>query len=375
MEQVYLFSWFNYKELSLQNQLLILLMKLIEQSKIKKLQKRFYGIMDEFRQMRRNLVGANQQQKQALVARAQELTTAEDNQQAMKEARDLQAQWKAVGPGSFRDDRKLWESFRAACDIIFSKRDAEKRDSHSLIENAVSRCRSIIAELVALDRLPDEELRDAQNRLKSLQRDFRDALDARIKKERKALQDEFYDAVRRIEARLKRLPDKKVMQLQQALAQRVAFCADLETRLLASDTDALIRELLSGVDIQAWEGLAVGHRDFDPLLEQRLGKLCSLESRQALGRMMADMEQQARTLCVETEIRAGLGSPPEDQAQRMQLQLAQLQSGFGRAQQATDDSLKFARDNLLRLMCLGPLDEGKRQQFRQRLENAIAKLA
>ncbi|MFM1896389.1 MAG: hypothetical protein RLZZ385_1463 [Pseudomonadota bacterium] len=347
----------------------------VEQSKIKKLQKRFYAVMDEFRQLRRGTLSVNLEQKQALVARAQELVSLEDNQAAMNEARALQAQWKAIGPGSFKDDRKLWETFRAACDAIFQKRDERKRDAHSVIEQALSRCKAIIGELDGIAQLPDEELRAAHNTFKSLQRDFRDALDARIKKERKTLQDQFYDSVRRIEARLKRLPDKKVLQVQQALAARVEFCQSLENALLACTDDQQLQAVVAAVDMSAWEALGAGHKDFDPLLEQRWASLRSLTSRQAFDRLQADTEAQARTLCIDVEIKAGLESPAEDQSRRMQQQLSQLQSAFGRLQQSAEDNLKLARDSLLKLMCMGPLAPTVRQQLQQRLDNAIAKLA
>ncbi|MEX2132465.1 MAG: DUF349 domain-containing protein, partial [Pseudohongiellaceae bacterium] len=97
----------------------------VEQSKIKKLQKRFYSLMAELRAIRRSSQTQNTQQKQALLEKARQVVQLEDNRQAMNDAKALQAQWKLVGPGSFKEDRKLWEEFRAACDIVFQKRDEQ----------------------------------------------------------------------------------------------------------------------------------------------------------------------------------------------------------------------------------------------------------
>ena len=41
----------------------------------------------------------------------------------MREAKELQQSWKKIGPTSYKDDKKLWESFRSACDDIFAIRN------------------------------------------------------------------------------------------------------------------------------------------------------------------------------------------------------------------------------------------------------------
>lgn len=348
----------------------------VEQSKIKPLQKRFYGIMDQFRDLRRGATHGNLERKQALVTRAQELAGQDNPQAAMAEARTLQAQWKEIGPVSFKEDRQLWETFRAACDAIFAKRDTQRREQGAQVSQVVAACHRLIGELEALAELPDDALRDAQNRFRAVQREFRDALDSRVKKERKTLQDHFHDAVRKVDARFKRLPDKRTLQLQQALSQRSDFCADLERRAASASDDASLRAVLDSVDRSAWDALPTsGNGDLDKVLRQRLDAVLALQNLTSWQVLLAERERQVRTLCVEAEIRSGVDSPSEDQALRMQLQLAQLQSGFGRLQLTTEEALVRNRDALLQWQCLGPLPEALREITRLRLQTAISKLA
>ena len=95
----------------------------IEQSKIKSLQKRFYGIVNQLRKLRKSGASKNAKMKQELLTQAQALTTLEDNKKAMNEAKRLQQEWKIIGPTSYKEDNKYWLEFRAACDKVFYKRN------------------------------------------------------------------------------------------------------------------------------------------------------------------------------------------------------------------------------------------------------------
>lgn len=348
----------------------------VEQSRIKKLQKRFYGIMDEIRNLRRGHLTQNSEQKRELVERAKQLTQLEDNRQAMNEAKSLQAQWKAVGPGSFKEDRKLWEAFRAACDSIFQKQEGQKREFLETIGKSVAEARRLLAALSALHGLDDEAFREARKQFSDLQREFREALDSRVKKERKELLDQFNDNVRRIEARYKRLPDRKVLQLRSCLAQRAEYCTALENRLLACADDDTLRALLEQLDGAEWGALpASGNGVYDAAIEARYQTLRQAKSLDDIRQLTRNCTDEARNLCVSLEIRANVSSPNDDQDLRMQIQLSQLKNGFGRGIQNGEDNLKFARDVEMRFLCLGPIDTRVRSSLAARVANAVNRIS
>ncbi|MEX2130185.1 MAG: DUF349 domain-containing protein, partial [Pseudohongiellaceae bacterium] len=268
-----------------------------------------------------------------------------------------------------------WEEFRAACDIVFQKRDEQKREFKDVVGKSVAEARRLLAELEALHTLDESAFSEARKQFSDLQRDFRQALDSRVKKERQELLNQFNDSVRKIDARFKRLPDRKVLQLRNNLAQRAEYCARLESQLLACSDDAAIANVLSQLDPAEWEALPLsGNSAYDSAIESRFNTLRTATTLNAINSLADDCTDEARNLCVSLEIRANVNSPSGDQALRLQIQLSQLQSGFGKGLHSNEDNLKFARDMELRFLCLGPIEASMRENLAQRVTNAVNRI-
>ncbi|MCC6749915.1 MAG: DUF349 domain-containing protein [Deltaproteobacteria bacterium] len=67
----------------------------------------------------------NVQKKEELCAKAEELAKSEDWNATAEALKQLQAEWKAVGPVPRAQSDALWTRFRAACDAFFEKRKAQ----------------------------------------------------------------------------------------------------------------------------------------------------------------------------------------------------------------------------------------------------------
>ena len=63
--------------------------------------------------------------QQALVEEAERLSTSTDWLKTVQRVTELQAEWKALGPGPRKQQRDLWSRFRAACNTFFSRRKAD----------------------------------------------------------------------------------------------------------------------------------------------------------------------------------------------------------------------------------------------------------
>ena len=46
-----------------------------------------------------------------------------DLNQAIKECKQVQKEWKTIGPTQQKKRKVLWKKFRTACDFIFNKRE------------------------------------------------------------------------------------------------------------------------------------------------------------------------------------------------------------------------------------------------------------
>src|SRR5205085_2430014 len=72
--------------------------------------------------------------KQALIARASQLTTTADLPRAIEEVKHLQTQWKATGPVPHAQSQAMWDEFRALCNAVFERRQQEFAQQAAALE-------------------------------------------------------------------------------------------------------------------------------------------------------------------------------------------------------------------------------------------------
>ena len=91
--------------------------------------------------------GRNLERKEKIVAEATEVRESTQTATAKADAmKDLQRQWKAVGPVPRRQDQRLWKLFRAECDAVFEARDTA-HDRHVDRRRAIEDTEALLAEL------------------------------------------------------------------------------------------------------------------------------------------------------------------------------------------------------------------------------------
>src|SRR5690606_14066924 len=105
----------------------------------------------------------------SIVERAQALINHEPLQEAMDQAKALQSEWKSIGITRHREDRKLWQSFRQACDQIFERRDAQRSAQQQATEEADAAARAVVAKYRDLGTGADDaQINEAKTELKLL---------------------------------------------------------------------------------------------------------------------------------------------------------------------------------------------------------------
>lgn len=293
----------------------------------------------------------------------------------MKEAKSIQQEWKKIGPTSYKEDKKYWDAFRAACDKIFEQRNQHAHEMMEHIRQAEERIENVLKSLEQIFKLDDEDFRKERNRYKDLLQEFSASLDPGIKKNRKRFLDQFNGLKRNIERRFKTLPDKKRVQLVNSLIEKSTYCQELETKLLETKSDNEFKKIREELDKERWNAIEdSGNADYDNALEERLKRIVETDSLPKLEALTGGYEKQILHLCIELEIRANIDSPQQDQPLRMQIQLDQLKNGFGRAKPNHEENSKFALDAELRSLCLGPLTKSSHRGLTERLAQALKKL-
>jgi hypothetical protein len=96
---------------------------------------------------RKEVWSGNQAKKEALCARAEELSQSREWERAASELRRLQADWKTVGPVRRSKSEALWQRFRTAADTFF---DRYKRRDEIELESRQADREGLITELEGL---------------------------------------------------------------------------------------------------------------------------------------------------------------------------------------------------------------------------------
>ena len=100
----------------------------------------------------RRLWNENLARKEALCEKAEALAESTDWEKAAAEIRQLQAEWKTIGPVKKSRSEAIWQRFRGACDKFFT-RYAQRHDT-ARAERIAAR-EAICAELEALTAAPE----------------------------------------------------------------------------------------------------------------------------------------------------------------------------------------------------------------------------
>lgn len=275
--------------------------------------KQIDGHLDTERQ--RNIVT-----KEAIVARAEALIDHEPLAEATESAKALQKEWQGVGITPRARDRELWQAFRSACDQIFARLSARNEAREAAIEETRQEAEALMEQLHALDPAQAEagDIRQLQQRFNALElpADSRE-LKSRFQRKAEALQE----------------------QKIQALQRSRATC---------------------------WQQALAKHRDNQPVPVESFTQP-PVTAKQITDQ--GDWEDQARAYCVRLEIITDAGTPDEDRALRMAMQVSRLNDSL--QGQQTPESLWDEIDALLAGFCQLQAEPALPREIYERLEKVI----
>jgi hypothetical protein len=274
----------------------------------------------------------------ALIAEAEALVTKAQDRDAPAQARELQARWTEQAkahPLAGRDERVLWERFRAACNAVFEARDAARKEVDERKREHRRGFEQVIeaVETLAQTTEPDEgEIRRGLRELQSRWKDLAAAhpvppgLDARLRAARAAVEQLLGARSRGREA-----------AVWQALLARAALCDELDAALSVEappqpDAESLRRRWAELPALPAdWEKRMTARR------EQALAAFADEESRyEQLDRIDGGAAPR-RDALLELELALGIASPADLARERLAVQVRQLNSRFKTAARSAGD--------------------------------------
>ncbi|NND90287.1 MAG: DUF349 domain-containing protein [Granulosicoccus sp.] len=286
----------------------------------KSLEARFSDALKPFETALAEQYDRNTKEKEILVDKAAALASGDITQHTANQAKSLLSTWKLVGIMRRKEDQALWEVFNGHLGSIFKHQHQVERQKQRAGLEHVFRAKDIIKQLKKLargDSLDESEVQSLSTEFQALAefperdrkfllRDFRQALDACSRVQDNASR-------RRIQAEL------------EERRRLVGLCEQLEQAVEHPDTlsDTLVDDVT-----HAWEAS-------DTRVSPELGTLLQKRRDAALHHLnngtqpdYAANESLRRDLLIRMEVAAGIDTPAEDKARRMQYQLQHLQEGM-----------------------------------------------
>lgn len=280
------------------------------QKRFDELLKRLEAPLDEERRKNEGL-------KQEIVDKAQALVDHQPLQEAMNQAKALQGDWQAIGITRHREDRKLWQAFRKACDQIFARRDAERSEQQQASRAADESAQAGLEQVSGVAGDSDEQVITA-------------ALATLREVDTSTLSKDVREQVQQEKQRLNQI--LSTLKLRAKMASWQSLVMATTTGETASDSVP-----------QQWSALAQTSDTSDPV-----------------------------ELVIRAEILCGVPSPETDQQRRMEIQVRRLADGMGSADNGNDQMQDVER--LLANWCLGGIGKDANTELAERLNKALANL-
>jgi hypothetical protein len=176
----------------------------------------------------------NLKKKEALCVRAEALQDSTDWVRTAESIKQLQAEWKTVGPVTRGHEKAVWERFRAACDKFFTRRQEDLKERKHEWAGNLAKKEALIAEAEQLAQ--STEWDKAAGRIKQLQIEWKKIGPVRKNKSEAVWQrfrtacDTFYE----------RFKNRDLAAVAGKLADRETAVTELEALVPAADsaTDA-----------------------------------------------------------------------------------------------------------------------------------------
>lgn len=327
--------------------------------------------------------------KTALAERAEALRDSTDWVKTAEAIKQLQSEWKTIGPVTRGHERALWERFRAACDVFFTRRqDDLKQRKHDWTEN-LRRKEALVAEAEQLAQ--SSEWEKAAARIKQLQVEWKTIGPVKRTKS-EAIWQRFRAAC---DLFFERFKNRDQAALQGKVADRESAVAELEALVPADDAvDApMPADLFAHVQAARarWvQGPELPRHTLTPLADRVNESLLELvtrwpeafagtdldpaATRERMTKLIAKVE---KLLPAESAEPAKNLSPAELLARQWREALAANTMGAGAARQAEDARQRAAEQEVRSAQSawnrLGPLASEERKPLQERFDRAVRK--
>jgi hypothetical protein len=298
--------------------------------------------------------------KLKLIRAASQLSHVEDMNEAIREAKRLQAEWKKAGSLWRSRENELWQTFREPLDPLFSKlkstQESEREEYRERRETQESLCKNLQEILSG----GDGKLQAAQGKVQGLKDAWRD-----IEHPDRSLQKRFQDLAETFDQRVLAYRRTEAEKVHQAWWHKSKLLHELETALLEGAAD----ETTIKKAVKDWP-----QQDSSEAIDKQLDeRFSSLVASRSVDQPVRETAIRAAELSIQLEFLAGLPSPKAEKDQRMKYQVDRLSkslSGDSERLPAAQEA-RSAEQEWLTLPLLKARDHTR---FERRIKKALKEL-
>lgn len=308
----------------------------VEPSAWKKLDTRLKTVLAPLRDALSAVRDRAKADRQALIAEAGTLASEAMERGAASRVKAIQAKWQEQAkalPLAQREERALWEQFRAACDAVFSARQTKRKEEDSRKHEHRRALEDICVQLEQLARAQDRDDQVVRRGLRELQEQWKKKFGG-IDPALPGIESRFKNAKTAVEAAMSARARSREAAVWQTLAAKERLCEELDS-LVRSSPGVAEAAKRSAAAHERWMALPPLSPAWErKMIVRRDAALRALSEAPAAGDYLARIEhgvESRRESLLDLELLLGLESPAELQAQRLALQVKQLRERFQRA--------------------------------------------
>ncbi|MCE9641603.1 MAG: DUF349 domain-containing protein [Betaproteobacteria bacterium] len=238
----------------------------------------------------------------------------------------LQAKWQEQAKALSlrqRDERPLWEEFRAACDAIFAVRQNKRKEEVNQKQEGRRALDDICVQLEQLAHATDQSDQDVRKAARDLAdqwRKQRGSPDPSLR----GVETRFKKAQAAVDAMLAERTRAQKAAVWTTLAAKESLCEELDASVRAGNTVADVQDKWTALPPlpDAWEKQMAARRD------AAMRTLSEPASADDYRKRVEHGIETRRDKLLELELALGLDSPAEFQKLRLALQVKQLRDRF-----------------------------------------------
>ncbi len=310
----------------------------VEHKYRKRLQQRFDAISEKFEDHLQRERRRDRKRREGIIERAQQWKESSDTESALHGIKQLQRDWSPTVLATRKEEDRLWQKFRGACDDVFKQRDQQQQALKRSLSDSENTLHDICRQLDNLASVTADNLIAAQRDLGRLTDQWQQITEvppAAAKRLGKQYRAACHRATLAIEQAQRECNRRQLEQLR----GKAALCAELEFALL---TTALSAGELAAIN-QRWQQFELLDAEAEATIARRFDLANRAAAREPAAERTLHEELQSNlddknALCLQLEILAEIDSPSEFAKDRMAFQVQRLAAAMGARQSHAENS-------------------------------------